>query len=239
MRAPAQLAARVRRPAARHRRDRRPADDDRHQGRGDSSPRRRRARATSSSAACSRPTSIPNADRLSVCVVDIGDDAPSQIVCGAPNVAAGQTVAVAKPGAVMPDGSKLGKAKLRGVESNGMILAEDEVAIGTEHAGIMVLEPDGLKPGHAAHAGPPDRHRRARARDHRRTVPTASASTASPARFTPRPERRWRRRPGARTRAPATVSRTGSRSRSRTTSCAHASPRACSRTSRSARARRG
>ncbi|MBV9464487.1 MAG: phenylalanine--tRNA ligase subunit beta, partial [Solirubrobacterales bacterium] len=89
----------------------------------------------------------PNADRLSVCIVDIGGDAPSQIVCGAPNVAAGQTVAVAKPGAVMPDGTKLGKAKLRGVESNGMILAEDEVAIGTEHAGIMVLEPDGTAPG--------------------------------------------------------------------------------------------
>ena len=89
----------------------------------------------------------PNADRLTVCVVDIGDDAPSQIVCGAPNVSAGQTVAVAKPGAVMPDGTKLGKAKLRGVDSNGMILAEDEVAIGTEHAGIMVLEPDGTAPG--------------------------------------------------------------------------------------------
>jgi phenylalanyl-tRNA synthetase beta chain len=89
----------------------------------------------------------PDADRLSVCLVDIGDEAPSQIVCGAPNVAAGQTVAVAKPGAVMPDGSKLGTAKLRGIESNGMILAEDEVAIGTEHAGIMVLEPDGLNPG--------------------------------------------------------------------------------------------
>ena len=89
----------------------------------------------------------PNADRLRVCLVDIGDDAPSQIVCGAPNVAAGQTVAVAKPGAVMPDGSTLGKAKLRGVESNGMILAEDEVAIGTEHDGIMVLDPDGLQPG--------------------------------------------------------------------------------------------
>jgi phenylalanyl-tRNA synthetase beta chain len=90
----------------------------------------------------------PNADRLSVCLVDIGDpNNPQQIVCGAPNVAAGQTVAVAKPGAVMPDGTKLGKAKLRGVESNGMILAEDEVAIGTEHAGIMVLEPDGVVPG--------------------------------------------------------------------------------------------
>jgi len=89
----------------------------------------------------------PDADRLTVCVVDIGDATPSQIVCGAPNVAAGQTVAVAKPGAVMPDGSKLGKAKLRGIESNGMILAEDEVAIGTEHAGIMVLDADGLLPG--------------------------------------------------------------------------------------------
>ena len=89
----------------------------------------------------------PNADRLRVCVVDIGDGEPSQIVCGAPNVAAGQTVAVAKPGAVMPDGTKLGKAKLRGIESNGMILAEDEVAIGTEHDGIMVLERNGLEPG--------------------------------------------------------------------------------------------
>jgi phenylalanyl-tRNA synthetase beta chain len=85
-----------------------------------------------------------------VCLVDIGNDAPSQIVCGAPNVAAGQTVAVAKPGAVMPDGSKLGKAKLRGVESNGMILAEDELAIGTDHEGIIVLAEDamnGLTPG--------------------------------------------------------------------------------------------
>jgi phenylalanyl-tRNA synthetase beta chain len=89
----------------------------------------------------------PNADRLSVCIVDVGADSPYQIVCGAPNVAAGQTVAVAKPGAVMPDGSRLGKAKLRGIESNGMILAEDELAIGTEHDGIMVLAADGLVPG--------------------------------------------------------------------------------------------
>jgi phenylalanyl-tRNA synthetase beta chain len=89
----------------------------------------------------------PDADRLSVCLVDVGDNAPQQIVCGAPNVAAGQTVAVAKPGAVMPDGTKLGKAKLRGVESNGMILAEDELAIGTDHAGIIVLDEDRLKPG--------------------------------------------------------------------------------------------
>jgi phenylalanyl-tRNA synthetase beta chain len=89
----------------------------------------------------------PDADRLSVCQVDIGQGAPSQIVCGAPNVATGQTVAVARPGAVMPDGTKLKLAKLRGQESNGMILAEDELAIGVEHTGIMVLEPDGLEPG--------------------------------------------------------------------------------------------
>ena len=89
----------------------------------------------------------PDADRLSVCLVDAGDGEPRRIVCGAPNVAVGQTVAVAKPGAVMPDGTKLRKAKLRGQESDGMILAEDELAIGTEHAGIIVLSEDGLAPG--------------------------------------------------------------------------------------------
>ncbi len=89
----------------------------------------------------------PEADRLSVCAVESGEGAPRQIVCGAPNVAAGQTVAVARPGAVMPDGSTLGKARLRGVESDGMILAEDELAIGTEHAGILELDLDGAAPG--------------------------------------------------------------------------------------------
>lgn len=92
-------------------------------------------------------TRHPDADRLSVCLVDIGDAAPSQIVCGAPNVAAGQAVAVGKPGAVMPDGTELGKRKLRGVESNGMILAEDELGIGTDHAGIIVLDDDAPPPG--------------------------------------------------------------------------------------------
>ena len=82
----------------------------------------------------------PDADRLTVCSVDIGADGPSTIVCGAPNVAAGQTVAVARPGALMPDGTKLGEAKLRGVKSSGMILAEDEVGIGQDHDGIMVLD---------------------------------------------------------------------------------------------------
>jgi phenylalanyl-tRNA synthetase beta chain len=89
----------------------------------------------------------PDADRLRVCLVDIGEARPSQIVCGAPNVQAGQTVAVARPGAVMPDGTRLGKAKLRGIESDGMILAEDELAIGTDHAGIIELDSDHLQPG--------------------------------------------------------------------------------------------
>ncbi|HEX8066214.1 MAG TPA: phenylalanine--tRNA ligase subunit beta [Thermoleophilaceae bacterium] len=88
----------------------------------------------------------PDADRLTVCEVDDGSGGPRTIVCGAPNVAAGQVVAVARPGAVMPDGTRLGEAKLRGVRSSGMILAEDEVGIGEDHAGIMVL-PDGLPPG--------------------------------------------------------------------------------------------
>src|SRR3954468_6434582 len=92
----------------------------------------------------------PDADRLNVTTVDVGDGAaPQQIVCGAPNVAAGQTVAVARPGAVMPDGTKLKKAKLRGVESNGMILSEDEVGLAGERAGgIMVLD-DALAAGTA------------------------------------------------------------------------------------------
>jgi phenylalanyl-tRNA synthetase beta chain len=88
----------------------------------------------------------PDADRLSVCHVAIGEGDTAQIVCGAPNVREGQTVAVAQPGAVMPDGTRLKRAKLRGVESQGMILAEDEVAIGTDHDGIMVLDDD-LVPG--------------------------------------------------------------------------------------------
>ncbi len=84
----------------------------------------------------------PDADRLSVCMVDVGASTPAQIVCGAPNVAAGQIVAVARPGAIMPDGARLDRAKLRGVNSNGMILAEDELALGIEHDGILVLDSD-------------------------------------------------------------------------------------------------
>jgi phenylalanyl-tRNA synthetase beta chain len=87
----------------------------------------------------------PNADKLSVTTVDIGTEEPVQIVCGAPNIAAGQTVPVATVGATLyPAGSDEGftikKAKIRGEASFGMICAEDELGLGTAHDGIMVLE---------------------------------------------------------------------------------------------------
>jgi phenylalanyl-tRNA synthetase beta chain len=87
----------------------------------------------------------PNADRLTVCEVDTGD-VTRTIVCGAPNVAAGQTVAVVTPGARMPGGEKLKKAKLRGIESDGMILSERELELGEDDEGILVLA-EGLAPG--------------------------------------------------------------------------------------------
>jgi len=88
----------------------------------------------------------PDADRLSVCTVDVGAEEPSTIVCGAPNVAAGQTVAVALPGSRLPDGTKIKKSKLRGVASAGMILSERELGLSEEHDGIMVLD-EGPEPG--------------------------------------------------------------------------------------------
>ena len=93
----------------------------------------------------------PDADKLSVTTVDVGLETPLQIVCGAPNVAAGQTVVVAKIGAeLFPFGEeksfKIKKAKIRGVESQGMICAEDEIGLGQSHEGILVLETD-LPPG--------------------------------------------------------------------------------------------
>ncbi len=87
----------------------------------------------------------PKADRLSVCKVDTGEG-ERVIVCGAPNVAAGQTVAVVLPGATMPGGMKIRKAKLRGVPSEGMILSAAELEIAEEADGIMVLD-DGPAPG--------------------------------------------------------------------------------------------
>ncbi len=87
----------------------------------------------------------PDADRLRVCTVDVGEGERT-IVCGAPNVGAGQTVAVALPGARMPGGEKLRKAKLRGVASEGMILSARELEVGEDHDGILVLD-DGLAAG--------------------------------------------------------------------------------------------
>jgi phenylalanyl-tRNA synthetase beta chain len=94
-------------------------------------------------------TQHPDADRLSVCRVRVGPADERTIVCGAPNVAAGQAVMVALPGAVLPDGTRLGRAKLRGVESDGMILSETEVELGSDSRGIMVL-PDGYEVGEEA-----------------------------------------------------------------------------------------
>ena len=97
-----------------------------------------------------RTRAHPNADRLTLCDVDLGEGDPVQIVCGAPNVAAGQNVPVATVGTTLLLPSRkdpavrepvtLGKVKLRGEESSGMICAEDELGLGTDHSGIMVLE---------------------------------------------------------------------------------------------------
>jgi phenylalanyl-tRNA synthetase beta chain len=88
----------------------------------------------------------PDADRLSLCTVDVGDGEPRQIVCGATNFGAGATVGVALPGATLPDGTVLRVAKLRGVESHGMMLSESELELSGDHDGLMLLE-DGLEPG--------------------------------------------------------------------------------------------
>jgi phenylalanyl-tRNA synthetase beta chain len=89
----------------------------------------------------------PNADRLQLCRVDVGEGEPRQIVCGAWNFGAGATVAVALPGALLPGaGEPLGEAKLRGELSRGMILSERELELGADHSGIMVLA-DELEPG--------------------------------------------------------------------------------------------
>ena len=84
----------------------------------------------------------PDADKLSVCTVDVGEVEPRTIVCGAPNVAAGQTVAVVLPGGVMPDGTRIKDAKLRGVASAGMILSEAELSLAAKSAGTIELPHD-------------------------------------------------------------------------------------------------
>jgi len=92
----------------------------------------------------------PNADRLRITTVDLGDGVPVQIVCGAPNVASGQKVAVATIGTTLYDkegnGFQIKKGKIRGEDSHGMICAEDELGLGQSHDGIMILADD-LKPG--------------------------------------------------------------------------------------------
>lgn len=82
----------------------------------------------------------PEAEKLSVCTVDVGDTETLTIVCGAPNVAKGQKVPVAKVGTVMPEGMKIKKAKLRGVKSFGMICSESELGFSEDHDGIWVLD---------------------------------------------------------------------------------------------------
>ncbi|MCD8287493.1 MAG: phenylalanine--tRNA ligase subunit beta, partial [Porphyromonadaceae bacterium] len=89
----------------------------------------------------------PNSDHLHITTVDLGDGTPVQIVCGAPNVAAGQHVVVATIGTVLYAGEEhftIKKSKIRGAESNGMICAEDEIGVGPSHDGIIVLPEDTL-----------------------------------------------------------------------------------------------
>lgn len=89
----------------------------------------------------------PNSDHLHITTVNVGGEEPLQIVCGAPNVAAGQKVVVAVNGTKLYDGEEvftIKRSKIRGVESNGMICAEDEIGLGTDHAGIIVLPADAV-----------------------------------------------------------------------------------------------
>ncbi|MBQ4169316.1 MAG: hypothetical protein II599_05750 [Bacteroidales bacterium] len=92
----------------------------------------------------------PDSDHLHVTKVDDGTGEPLTVVCGAPNVAAGQKVLFARIGTVLPGDFKIKKSKIRGVESFGMICAEDELGIGASHDGIMVL-PESAVPGTPAY----------------------------------------------------------------------------------------
>jgi len=87
----------------------------------------------------------PNADKLSICKLDVGKDEVS-VVCGAPNIATGMLVPLALPGNTLPDGTKIKKSTIRGEVSCGMLLAEDEMGLTDDHTGIMVL-PENLTPG--------------------------------------------------------------------------------------------
>jgi phenylalanyl-tRNA synthetase beta chain len=84
----------------------------------------------------------PDADKLRVCQVDVGDGSPRQIVCGAPNVAPGLKVPCALPGAVLPGGMAIKPVKMRGVASDGMLCSSRELGLSDEHAGLLVLDPE-------------------------------------------------------------------------------------------------
>src|SRR5712691_9749365 len=82
----------------------------------------------------------PNADRLTLCLVDAGGGAPLEVVCGAPNVQAGKSYPFAPVGATLPGGLKLERRTIRGVESNGMLCSAKELGLGVDHAGILELD---------------------------------------------------------------------------------------------------
>ena len=91
-----------------------------------------------------------NSDHLHVTTIDVGDEEPLQIVCGAPNVAAGKGVVVATIGTVLHAGEEsftIKKGKIRGVESYGMLCSEVEIGVGTDNSGIILLETDSITPG--------------------------------------------------------------------------------------------
>lgn len=82
----------------------------------------------------------PNADRLTLCLVDAGGGTPLEVVCGAPNVQAGKAYPFAPVGATLPGGLKLDRRKIRGIESNGMLCSAKELGLGVDHAGILELD---------------------------------------------------------------------------------------------------
>ena len=120
----------------------------------------------------------PNADRLQLSRVDVGEAAPRQIVCGASNFGAGDTVAVALPGRCCPTAAASRARSCAARPSDGMMLSERELDLSAEHDGIMVLG-EGWKPGEPLRGARAARRRRARARGHRRTAPNCSRCAAS------------------------------------------------------------